>query len=522
MSHAPPGEDFLPEEWTPEYGGRIFEFDGFISHRRGDGAAILQRQLRALGAETWHDGDADIRRRRVQDTVATALRHSRYLVAHVTPHYGESPWTQAELTLAARGGQAAGCDRIVVYHVTGDVPAMPELAGVPRFGPETLVDLARFLIGANALPRGAMLTPLYKRSPSEWHRRLLTRAIRRVREADPGHGSCLHLHGTCALDLMERAVAGGQPIETLEPLTWTVARPSAGEWARMRRDVLRALRSTALFFLRSPETGERACAFDILAALAKHANDPAAARGLRRGAKREEHEWILARIAPALEHPVRLLAHEMSLLKHRVLGPKGQIPLARLVSPIVRLRLEMERPFDEALLPPVHRFMLARGSILVMLEEMQAGSGPGSSWELENELRALDETIFPMLWKGEAAPGAAEDALTLFEAIVDVSRAHGGYPLSGVADVALSYFLPQAILLAGGCDAQRAERLLGGACAILLASVPGDFFFREELEAIARNVEGFRAYVTGSRFAPGTRRDAVPAFEAFARRAPYL
>lgn len=71
-------DDIFVPDWSSELGDRAFAYDAFISHNRQDRSAALARQLSENGARVWHDGDADLRDRRVRQKVAQALRASRF------------------------------------------------------------------------------------------------------------------------------------------------------------------------------------------------------------------------------------------------------------------------------------------------------------------------------------------------------------------------------------------------------------------------------------------------------------
>jgi hypothetical protein len=75
---------------------RVFPYEAFLSHNRDDESSTLLEKLRAHDVIAWHDGNADLRDRRVQRNVATALRASRYIVVCVGSKFRTSPWVRAE------------------------------------------------------------------------------------------------------------------------------------------------------------------------------------------------------------------------------------------------------------------------------------------------------------------------------------------------------------------------------------------------------------------------------------------
>jgi hypothetical protein len=482
---------FLPDEWTPAYGSRIFEFDGFISHRRADGSVVLQAALAALDVRTWHDGDADIRSRLVQDNVATALRHSRILVAFITPNFAESPWTRAEVTLAARSAAQAGCEGIVVFRGSGDAPPIPELSGVPCFRPGDEARLAEFLKTRNKLPRTALLAPWRRRPPRPRHAAALKQAIGRIHAADPAHVQCLRHGRFCLLDLMARALDEFEPLGDV--VTRYLCEISAREWSAVRSDVRELVRSWAIHFLRCEYTDQRMNAFSVLAALARDASDPRSLAVLRHAYKREDHESIVNRAAPVVGPGIRPAAYEMSLLRHHLQMGHDKVPYARLVAPEVRLRVQREAPFDMTLLPPMHRLALARSSLLVMLEQAEAGQTTGFALDLEASLATFEETFFrPLAQRDPAAVAASGEVLELFERAVRVSLAHDGTPLALVTDVALGLFLPQAMLLSREYP-ERGERLVTEAAKLFLPASAGWPTLAEDLRDISEDRGGSRA-----------------------------
>ncbi|MGY3032938.1 hypothetical protein ACVIIV_002108 [Bradyrhizobium sp. USDA 4354] len=138
-------------DWTPALGDRVFKFDGFISHNRNDGSSHIAAQLRSLGVSIWHDEDADLRERKVQAHVARALRASRYLVVYVSAQFRDSAWVQCEYRPTFELEKHGNLIRTVVLS-DGDESLIPAaLRNAPRFGTNSLKQLADFLREGNRL-----------------------------------------------------------------------------------------------------------------------------------------------------------------------------------------------------------------------------------------------------------------------------------------------------------------------------------------------------------------------------------
>jgi TIR domain len=127
-------DSFLPVSWSPRYGDRAFQFDAFVSHNRGDAhSRKLLDELAARGATTWHDGDQDLRDRRVQEAVTSALVRSRFVVVVVDDQFRESPWCRAEYLPALEVERHADASRVVVVQMAPGATIPEELTEAARF-----------------------------------------------------------------------------------------------------------------------------------------------------------------------------------------------------------------------------------------------------------------------------------------------------------------------------------------------------------------------------------------------------
>ena len=109
---------FLPVSWSKEYGDRSFQFDVFISHnRRDEHSKRLAQELSDRGVMVWHDDDQDLRDRRVQKVVSSALIRSRFLVLSVDDRFHDSAWCRAEYLPASEFERQAAASRLMVAHM---------------------------------------------------------------------------------------------------------------------------------------------------------------------------------------------------------------------------------------------------------------------------------------------------------------------------------------------------------------------------------------------------------------------
>jgi hypothetical protein len=82
--------------WVDDEGSRVFPFDAFVSHNRGDRAKNLIDLLREHGVELWHDGDEDPLDQQVEQRVARALAAARFILLCVGDDFRNSDWVRVE------------------------------------------------------------------------------------------------------------------------------------------------------------------------------------------------------------------------------------------------------------------------------------------------------------------------------------------------------------------------------------------------------------------------------------------
>jgi hypothetical protein len=127
-------DPFLPVSWSRAYGNRAFQFDAFISHNREDRhSGGLAHELASRGAVIWHDHDQDLRDRRVQEAVSSALTRSRFVVVSVDDSFNDSIWCRAEYLSALKVESRAKVSGLLVAQMTPNALVPNALARAPRF-----------------------------------------------------------------------------------------------------------------------------------------------------------------------------------------------------------------------------------------------------------------------------------------------------------------------------------------------------------------------------------------------------
>jgi hypothetical protein len=144
-------DSILAPDWSADLGSRGFEYEAFLSHNRNDHSDELALKLNEHGARVWHDGNADLRDRRVRQKVAQALRASRFVVVFIDSQFRDSEWCKAEYVPALAAEKAAQSVRVLVA-LTSPPSYVPEsLEHCPKFTIDEVAKLARYLIDGNSL-----------------------------------------------------------------------------------------------------------------------------------------------------------------------------------------------------------------------------------------------------------------------------------------------------------------------------------------------------------------------------------
>ena len=145
-------DEVFPRAWVDAEGCRAFQFDAFLSHNRDDGSERLLSALSDRGVVAWHDGNADLRDRKVMDAVRRAIDASRTIVLCVGAGFRDSAWVQAEYVPALKLEETGRLTRVVIADLEPGGGTIPEaLRRSPRFAWSQDQHLAEFLIGQNHL-----------------------------------------------------------------------------------------------------------------------------------------------------------------------------------------------------------------------------------------------------------------------------------------------------------------------------------------------------------------------------------
>ncbi len=143
----------FPRAWVDAEGCRVFQFDAFLSHNRDDGSERLLSALSDRGVVAWHDGNADLRDRKVLNAVGRAIDASRTIVLCAGAAFRDSHWVQAEYLPALKVEENGHLTRVVIAELEPGGGALPgPLRHCPRFACSQTDQLAEFLIGQNRLP----------------------------------------------------------------------------------------------------------------------------------------------------------------------------------------------------------------------------------------------------------------------------------------------------------------------------------------------------------------------------------
>lgn len=134
---------------------RFFKYDAFLSHNLRDGSSAVAAALSRAGVRPWHDGDADMSDRHVQEVVRQALGESRFICVCVGHEFRDSRWVQAEYNAGLELEKRFGVGRVVVVELAPNPPIPAALIDKPRFSRSRDLDfLSTFLLHANSRGNG--------------------------------------------------------------------------------------------------------------------------------------------------------------------------------------------------------------------------------------------------------------------------------------------------------------------------------------------------------------------------------
>jgi hypothetical protein len=145
-------DEIMRPDWSDDLGDRAFAYDVFLSHNRHDASADLARELTRFGAGVWHDGDADLRDRRVSQKVARALRASRFVAVCIGSGFRDSEWCKAEYAPALIAEKSADATRVLVVCLAPESIIPKTLQHCPRFSVNDPIRIGSYVCAGNKLP----------------------------------------------------------------------------------------------------------------------------------------------------------------------------------------------------------------------------------------------------------------------------------------------------------------------------------------------------------------------------------
>ena len=492
-----------PYNWSPAWDDRVFWFDAFISHNRHDGSAGLQERLRAAGVRAWHDSDAPLADRKVQERIALALMHSRHVVVYMSRTFQDSTWCKAEYLPALQAGRLAAAERVLVVVADRDSPVPAELQACRRFALHEggLESLSRFLRERNRLefdPAKVLNAAEQWDVPEPSHDQA-RESMPETIATESGLISTTLLRDNLRL-LLDRAREGhgaiddcDQPLMAVRGMLQRVADRGAVPDA-----IIALYRRVARVFADSPDNDARANALMIFERIADLRPGAQANRDVIEFLRREKHEGIIGTTRDWLgKDPQRWTEEERSVLQLAVLRGSNYFrkeETAGLVATFPEaVRLRVRIPSGVAHADAVlRRDLFAAEETLLRIEERldHIVSKDIEPMETENFLVDLDKAGRKLLDDG-ASPGRQEvlsRLVELYARIVPFSLEHGGRPLIEMDASAFQWFLQPLSRLAAHPEIRaRAIDVSRSACAVL------ERFGRHDKDK--RNAQAFRRHL---------------------------
>ncbi len=476
--------DYLPSyNWSRAWGDRVFWFDAFICHNRGDGSADFQRQLTSVGIRAWHDRDESMRDRKVQQRVALALMHSRYVVVYLESAFKNSVWCQAEYLPALEAGRNAGGERVLVAVADPGSYIPAELDGCRRFNLYTgdLVPLANCLRAGNHLNFDSDETLDVKKYHSwevpasndqSW------KAASEVIETGVGPISAMQWHEDLQL-LLDRTAEGGPGLNDFDELLMalrcefqevTDARP-------MPEQILHLYRRVARAFTDSVDNDNRANALMIFEQLADLQPSAEANRDVIEFLRREAHEGIIGTTASWLgKHAQGWSDEERCVLQLAVLRGsnyfRGKDAAAFVATLPEAVRIRVQIPVSLNPEKVLKKDLFAAEEALALLEERldHIVSKEIEPMETELFLVELDKVQRDFL-KDSDCSGKSDilsRLLEMYSRVVLFSQQNAGRPLTDMGLSAYEWFLLRVSRMVIHPEIRvRAIEICYGACEVL-------------------------------------------------------
>ncbi len=445
-----------PYNWSPAWGDRVFWFDAFISHNRHDGSAGLQERLGAAGVRAWHDSDASLADRKVQERIALALMHSRHVVVYIRRAFQDSTWCKAEYLPALQAGRLAGAERVLVAVADSDAFVPAELQACRRFDLHEggLENLSDFLRERNRLefdPAEVLNAAKPWDVPEPSHDQAWGSLPETIASGSGLISTTLLRDNLCLL--LDRAREGHGAIDDCDQPLMAVCGmlQRVADRGAVPDAIIALYRRVARVFTDSPDNDARANALMIFERIADLRPGAQAIRDVIEFLRREKHEGIIGTTRAWLgKDPLRWSDEDRRVLQLAVLRGSNYFrkqETANLVATFpeaVRLRVQIPAGVahaDEVL----QRSLFSAEEALLRLEERLDHIVWKEMEPMETELFLveLDKTGRKLL-DDEASPGrqaVLSRLVEMYARIVPFSLQHGGRPLTDMDVSAYAWFL---------------------------------------------------------------------------------
>ncbi len=445
-----------PYNWSPAWGDRVFWFDAFISHNRHDGSGEFHKRLDATGVRAWHDSDASLADRKVQERIALALMHSRHVVVYIDRTFQDSSWCKAEYLPALNAGRLAGAERVLVAIADSDSSVPGELETCRRFNLHDggLENLSNFLQERNRLEfdpaevlnvEGQWDVP--EPSPDQ-----VLESVPESTATKIGFLPATELRDHLRL-LLDRARASSDHLNEWDQLLMAVCGclQAVADSGAMPDAIFVLYRRVARVFTDSPDNDNRTNARRILERLADLRPSAPANHDVIEFLRREKHEEIIGFARDWLgKGPQRWSNEERCVLQLAILRGSNYFrkqETAGLVATFPEaVRLRVQIPSGVAHADAVlQRDLFAAEEALLLLEERldHIVSKDIEPMETEYFLIDLHKTRTDLLNK--QAPSERQAVLSrlveMYARIVPFSLEHAGRPLTDMDVSAYQWFL---------------------------------------------------------------------------------
>ena len=488
-------DSFLEVAWAPDFGGRAFRFDAFISHNRDDPQSRrLAEELGRRGAEVWHDDDRDLSDRRVQEAVGAALIQSRFVVVLIGAGFHDSIWCRAEYLPALAVETLASAKRVLVARMDADVAIPNDLAGATRFEchrDDEIERLRAVIVDGNRVP---FEQAQVANQTTDWSD-LRSRAEAFARLEDRENVKALMLSGVAG-----SVEAGDEPrIPQLLEAARTMFIDHV-PLAELTADERQFLLDAARFFCTLRLSEDRANGIYMLQHLAEHDPERTLHDEVARVLEREPDATLMQIAFPWLEKQWDVLTPwQRSIAERCAMRAPSWLrdsPMVGAFAEVTRVKIFNRGLEIEALTCPERMHLLEEraGRILMSTQPI---TGDSNDDRLRAQLNVPDiEIVFRDLASlrrehrqhpSDEWPNRDAEVVTFIERIVRHSMKHEGFPILAMEDVDLRQFVLDPLLRFTAVPATRgpASKAYRDLCDLVEGSDPDALevpVYREFLE----------------------------------------